>query len=120
MRISGESLTISITAWPTPISQLPSTLHGYHKARAHLSEADGLLLYDDRIVIPGSQRMESAVQAPRGSLRLDQEPGESQDVSVVAGHRTRTLPGSTEAAEKAVDHLRGTEDELQAAGHQQR
>ncbi|KAL7852791.1 hypothetical protein SRHO_G00185760 [Serrasalmus rhombeus] len=57
-------------SWPTPISQLPRTLHGYHKARAHLYEADGLLLYDDRIVIPGSPRMEVLSKLHEGYFGL--------------------------------------------------
>ncbi len=56
--------------WPSQTSQLENTLHGFHAARAHLSEIDGLLLYDDRIVIPGSQRLEVLRQLHTGHQGL--------------------------------------------------
>lgn len=43
--------------WPPRTSLLPS-LHGYYSARAHLSETDGLVLYQDRLVIPAALRSE--------------------------------------------------------------
>ncbi|KAJ8381370.1 hypothetical protein SKAU_G00021480 [Synaphobranchus kaupii] len=42
--------------WPSDMSLIPYSLHGFHAARAHLSEVNGLLLHDDRIIIPASQR----------------------------------------------------------------
>lgn len=53
--------------WP---SQVPHMLLGYHAARAHLSEADGLLLYEDRIVIPVLQRMEVLQELHNGHFGL--------------------------------------------------
>ncbi|XP_063072782.1 uncharacterized protein K02A2.6-like [Engraulis encrasicolus] len=59
-----------LRGWPTSMSQLPHTLQGYYKARAHLAEADGLLLYDDRIVIPGSQQKEVLSKLHEGHFGL--------------------------------------------------
>lgn len=56
--------------WPDSASQLPHKLHGYHTARAHLSEADSLLLFDDRIVIPGSQQAEVLSKLHEGHFGL--------------------------------------------------
>lgn len=41
--------------WPQRMTKF-SALRGFHTARAHLSESDGLLLYQDRIVIPTALR----------------------------------------------------------------
>lgn len=43
--------------WPPKTSQFPS-MHGYHSVRAYLSETDGLVLYQDRLVIPAALRSE--------------------------------------------------------------
>lgn len=45
------------TDWPKKMAHLPS-LQGFYMARAHLSESGGLVLYQDRIVIPDLQRAE--------------------------------------------------------------
>lgn len=42
----------TINGWPSDVSCLPHNLLKYHTARAHLSEVSGLLMHDDRIVIP--------------------------------------------------------------------
>lgn len=44
--------------WPSQTSQLTSVLHRFYAARAHLSEIVLLLLYKDRIMIPGLQRLD--------------------------------------------------------------
>ncbi|KAI2648690.1 Transposon Ty3-G Gag-Pol polyprotein [Labeo rohita] len=56
--------------WPSQTSQLTNPLHSFHAARAHLSEIDGLLLYEDRIVIPSSQRPEVLHQLHTGHQGL--------------------------------------------------
>lgn len=56
--------------WPSQMSQLSHSLHEFHTVRAHLSEVDGLLLYKDRIVIPGSQRHEVLHQLHTGHQGL--------------------------------------------------
>uniref|UniRef100_A0A3Q1HAR0 Gypsy retrotransposon integrase-like protein 1 n=2 Tax=Acanthochromis polyacanthus TaxID=80966 RepID=A0A3Q1HAR0_9TELE len=43
--------------WPPKRSLHPS-LHGYYSARSQLSEADGLVLYQDRLVIPAALRQD--------------------------------------------------------------
>lgn len=48
------------------MAQLLYTLQGYH---THLSERDGLVLYQDRIVISASQR-EVLQQIHKGHMRL--------------------------------------------------
>lgn len=50
--------------------QLTNTLHRFHAARAYLSDIDGLLLYEDRIVTPGSQRLEVLCQLHTGHQGL--------------------------------------------------
>ncbi len=58
-KIQISSRFASTSAKDGPVRCLNwKTLHGFHAARAHLSEIDGLLLYEDRIEIPGSQRLE--------------------------------------------------------------
>ena len=55
---------------PVKMSKLSHSLHEFHTVRAHLSEASGLLLYKDRIVIPGSQRHEVLCQLHTGHQGL--------------------------------------------------
>lgn len=55
--------------WPPKTSLLPS-LHGYYSARAHLSETDGLVLYQDRLVIPAALRSEVLKQLHEGHQGL--------------------------------------------------
>ncbi|KAI4899215.1 hypothetical protein NFI96_005200 [Prochilodus magdalenae] len=42
--------------WPDKMFKLSPSLRPYHAARAHLSELDGIILYQDRLVIPASQQ----------------------------------------------------------------
>lgn len=55
--------------WPPKTSQLPS-LHRYYSARAHLSETDGLVLYQDRLVIPAALGLEVLKQLHEGHQGL--------------------------------------------------
>lgn len=55
--------------WPPRTSLFPS-LHGYYSARAHLSETDGLVLYQDRLVIPTALRSEVLKQLHEGHQGL--------------------------------------------------
>lgn len=56
--------------WPGQLSRIPHTLHEFHAARAHLSVAEGLLLYNDRIVIPRSLRADVLSQLHKGHQGL--------------------------------------------------
>lgn len=55
--------------WPPKTSLFPS-LHGYYSARAHPSETDGLVLYQDRLVIPTALRSEVLKQLHEGHQGL--------------------------------------------------
>lgn len=39
------------TAWPDELSHVPHILHKFYVFRAHLSEVEDLLLFDDRMII---------------------------------------------------------------------
>jgi len=52
--------------WPLDLSRLPCNLLKYHAARAHLSEVNGLLLHDDRIVVPISLQKTVLLQIHTG------------------------------------------------------
>uniref|UniRef100_A0A1A8F641 Gypsy retrotransposon integrase-like protein 1 n=1 Tax=Nothobranchius korthausae TaxID=1143690 RepID=A0A1A8F641_9TELE len=56
--------------WPEESSHLSHTLQSFHAARAHLSAADGLLLYDDRIVVPELLRKQVLSQIHEGHQGL--------------------------------------------------
>uniref|UniRef100_A0A3Q2QMF9 Gypsy retrotransposon integrase-like protein 1 n=1 Tax=Fundulus heteroclitus TaxID=8078 RepID=A0A3Q2QMF9_FUNHE len=55
--------------WP-PKTVMNSSLHRYYSARAHLSETDGLVLYQDRLVIPVAQRAEVLAELHKGHQGL--------------------------------------------------
>ncbi|XP_030578829.1 uncharacterized protein K02A2.6-like [Archocentrus centrarchus] len=55
--------------WP-PKTRLSPHLHRYYSARAHLSETDGLVLYQDRLVIPAAQRAEVLADLHKGHQGL--------------------------------------------------
>ncbi|XP_013882267.1 uncharacterized protein K02A2.6 [Austrofundulus limnaeus] len=55
--------------WP-PRSALTPSLQRYHSAKAHLSETDGLVLYQDWLVIPAAQRAEMLSDLHKGHQGL--------------------------------------------------
>ena len=55
--------------WPQRIAEF-SPLRGFHAAKAHLSESDGLVLYQDRIVIPTAIRSDILDQLHDGHQGL--------------------------------------------------
>uniref|UniRef100_A0A672GPH5 Gypsy retrotransposon integrase-like protein 1 n=1 Tax=Salarias fasciatus TaxID=181472 RepID=A0A672GPH5_SALFA len=55
--------------WPHKTTLSPS-LHGYYAARAHLSESDGFVLYQDRLVIPVALRADVLKQLHHGHQGL--------------------------------------------------
>ncbi|KAL2091673.1 hypothetical protein ACEWY4_013936 [Coilia grayii] len=88
VHVPGKQLIIADTLSRNPLNVSEATdtdedvkAYGYHTARAHLSEADGLLLYDDRIVIPGPQRMEVLSKLHEGHFSLTKS-GERAKMSV--------------------------------------
>jgi transposase InsO family protein len=56
--------------WPVELTHIPYALHKFHAARAHLSEVQGLLLHDDRIVVPSSQQKNVLSQIHQGHQGL--------------------------------------------------
>ena len=40
--------------FPEQISETPQALHAYHQFRDHLNSVDGVILYDDRVLVPPS------------------------------------------------------------------
>ena len=54
--------------WPAYLHDSPS-LQPYFEKRAHLTLHKGLLIYDDRIVIPKTMRLEMLNKIHQGSVR---------------------------------------------------
>jgi hypothetical protein len=53
----GDVISYVVNGWPT-VSAIPGNLKCYYEARDVLSVVDGLLVYQQRLVIPKSQRVE--------------------------------------------------------------
>lgn len=47
-----QAIRFTLDGWPSRINEVNPVVREFHNVRAHLSVADGLLLYDNRIVIP--------------------------------------------------------------------
>ena len=62
-------ITFIRKAWPQRMAEF-SPLREFHTARAHLSESDGLVLYQDRIVIPTALRSDVLNQLHEGHQGL--------------------------------------------------
>ena len=56
--IISEAVGYTVSGWPKYGKDVPEYLRCYYEAKSHLSVANGLLLYDTRIVIPGEMRTE--------------------------------------------------------------
>lgn len=56
-------------SWPQRMAQLVS-LQDFYMARAQLSKSDDLVLYQDRVVIPATQRAQILQQIHKGHLGL--------------------------------------------------
>jgi len=50
------AIKYTLDGWPAKSMDVDPVVREFHSVRAHLSVADGLLLYDNRIVIPGRIR----------------------------------------------------------------
>ena len=51
-----EAIKYMLSGWLDRSSDVKPMVREYHTVRNHLSVADGLLLYDNRIVIPTASR----------------------------------------------------------------
>ena len=51
-----SAMQYTLSGWPQHVRGLPSELHKYHAERAHLSVAQGMLLYNNRMVVPAAMR----------------------------------------------------------------
>ena len=49
-----KAIKFTIDGWPTKFSDIPRDLHDLYSVRSNLSVAEGLLVYNDRIVIPNA------------------------------------------------------------------
>ncbi len=58
------------TDWPAEMSDIPHILHKFYAARAHISEAEEFLLYNDRIIIPHSVQKHVVSQIHNGHQGL--------------------------------------------------
>ena len=47
-------LTLIETGIPEQLSETPQAVHDYHQYRDHLNSVDGVILYDDRVLVPPS------------------------------------------------------------------
>ena len=47
-------LALIETGFPEQLSEIPQALQDYHKYRDHLNSIDGVILYDDRVLVPPS------------------------------------------------------------------
>ena len=53
-----EAMTFTLDGWPARSNDIPCDLHGLYSVRSNLSVAEGLLLYNGRIVIPSALQPE--------------------------------------------------------------
>jgi transposase InsO family protein len=65
------AMQYTIDGWPTYGKEVPDELKEYFDVRAHLSVAQGLLIYDDRIVIPQSKRKDVLQCIHEGHMGID-------------------------------------------------
>ena len=53
-----EAMKFTVDGWPTKSSDIPRDLHSLYSVRSNFSVAEGLLVYDGRIVIPSALQSE--------------------------------------------------------------
>ena len=51
-------MDLTLKGWPTHVEEVPLHVWEFFESRGHLSISEGLLTYDNRIVIPGDLRRE--------------------------------------------------------------
>lgn len=65
------AINYTVNGWPIYGQDVPNDVKDYFNERTHLSVAQGLLIYDDRIVIPSSKRREVLQCIHEGHLGID-------------------------------------------------
>ena len=68
--VLGQILKYVRTSWPPYISSADSLLRPYWENRGHISIIDEILVYDDRIVIPQSERLDVLRRLHQGHLAI--------------------------------------------------
>ena len=51
-------MKFTLVGWPAHVEKVPFQIREFFDSRGHLSMSNGLLTYDDRIVIPADMREE--------------------------------------------------------------
>lgn len=69
--VIAKAITATIDGWPKSPCQIDDDLQQLFHARAHLSVADGLLLYDARIVIPTVMRTQTLELIHEGHMGIE-------------------------------------------------
>jgi len=64
------AIVYTVDGWPGRAWKVPSNLRELYAVRAHLSVSEGLLLYNDRIVIPRSMQKEMLKRVHDGHLGM--------------------------------------------------
>ena len=88
--VLSQVVQYTVEGWPKYAKDVPFELRAYHEARNHLSVSEGLLIYDSRIAIPETLRMEMLNRIHDGHMGVTKSrerarsciwwPGISEDV----------------------------------------
>ncbi len=90
-----EAIRYTLDGWPNRLGDVSPRVREFHNVRAHLSVADGLLLYDNRIVIPSASRADVLGRIHEGHQGITKcreraatgvwWPGLTKDISDIVG-----------------------------------
>ena len=68
------------SGWPETKSQTPSSIQVYWNVRDELSEVDGAILKNERIVVPASMRKEMLQRIHQGLMGIEKSKRRARDV----------------------------------------
>lgn len=68
------------SGWPETKSQAPANIQIYWNVRDELSEAEGVLLKNDRIIVPSSMRKEMLQRIHQGHMGIEKSKRRARDV----------------------------------------